>query len=131
MLLADGQTSSLMKRTSTSKSYVTPNAWLKISTVYQSALTPAAVSSYTTLQEGEATAVLHNILERPDEFYQEMRRYSASLTLSFAFGKRAPTFDQADRSGFSLKRFYEASLKFNHMLEPGATPPSKHYIYKQ
>jgi hypothetical protein len=35
-----------------------------------------------------------------------MRRYSASLTLSIAFGKRAPTFAGKDKSGFSVKEFF-------------------------
>ncbi|KAM0749101.1 cytochrome P450 [Meredithblackwellia eburnea MCA 4105] len=81
------------------------------------------VPNHFPLQNAEAIAVLHNVLQRPDNFYQEMRRYSASLTLSIAYGKRAPTFHGKDKSGFSVERFYTAAHKFNHLLEVGAAPP--------
>lgn len=66
--------------------------------------------------------MLYNVLNNPEGFYQEMRRYSGSLTLAIAFGKRAPTFERADQCGFSLKRFFDVQLKFNHMLEVGNIP---------
>ncbi|BEI84127.1 hypothetical protein CcaverHIS002_0407310 [Cutaneotrichosporon cavernicola] len=53
----------------------------------------------------------------------EMRRYSCSLTLAIAFGKRAPTFDGVDSAGFSVKEFYRLEHAFNFFLEVGAAPP--------
>lgn len=52
-------------------------------------------------------------------FYNEMRRYSASLTLCIAYGKRAPTYDGVDASGFSVKEFYRLEHEFNFFLEVG------------
>jgi cytochrome P450 len=70
----------------------------------------------------EGSAVLFNLLNGVN-FYEEMRRYSCSLTLGIAFGKRAPTFHGIDSAGFSVKEFYRLEHAFNFFLEVGAAPP--------
>lgn len=103
-------------------------------------LSQTNATAHIPLQEAEGIAVLYNTLHNPEDFYKEMRRYSASLTLSIAYGKRATTFDNVDASGFSVKHFYELEHKFNCafavwlrrwaltgtfpvFLEVGAAPP--------
>ena len=41
-----------------------------------------------------------------------MKRYSCSLTLTIAHGKRAPTYAERDQSGFSVQDFYRISHEF-------------------
>lgn len=92
-------------------------------TVYNRALTPTKVDQYKPILDAEVASVLFNILINPANFYTEIRRLTASFTLAFAYGKRAPVFDKPDKSGFSCKRFFDACHKLNAMLEPGATIP--------
>ncbi|BEJ14865.1 hypothetical protein CspHIS471_0406320 [Cutaneotrichosporon sp. HIS471] len=85
-------------------------------------LAPGVVGNHVPLQTAEGSAVLYNLLKGVN-FYQEMRRYSCSLTLAIAFGKRAPTFNGVDSAGFSVKEFYRLEHAFNFFLEVGAAPP--------
>lgn len=96
-------------------------------------LGPSVVAKYQDLQEAEACAVLYNVTKAPTKFYEgnktafsldairytntrfwssEMKRYSCSLTLTIAHGKRAPTYSEHDRSGFSVADFYRLSHEF-------------------
>lgn len=76
-------------------------------------LAQGVVGNHVPLQNAEGIAMLRNMIVNPDGFYEEMRRYSCSLTLSVAYGKRAPTFEGRDSSGFSVQRFYELEHAFN------------------
>lgn len=70
------------------------------------------VAQHNPLQVAESAAVLYNILQDPNEWYDEMRRYSCSLTLAISYGKRAPTFDGVDKAGFSVAKFYDLEHRF-------------------
>lgn len=94
ILLASGRTSTIYRK-----------HWNKV-------LSAGALSQHVPLQTAEGSAMLYNIL-KGNNFYEEMRRYSCSLTLSIAFGKRAPTFHGVDSAGFSVKEFYRLEHAFN------------------
>lgn len=104
-------------------------------------LSKDAVPQYVPIQHAEGVASLRNIMLHPDGFYggtilisrgrgftdrcrsSELRRYAASLTMCIAYGKRAPTFEGKDSSGFRVKDFYDHKLRFARTLEVGAAPP--------
>lgn len=92
----------------------------KSSTVFRKlwnrTLAPGVVDRHVALQHAEGAAVLYNLLQRPTSFYEELRRYSCSLALAMAHGKRAPTFSGVDSSGFSVKEFYRLEHDFNCAL---------------
>lgn len=45
------------------------------------------------VQESEATVLMTNLLQNPDNFYQDVRRYTASVVTSITYGFRAASFD--------------------------------------
>ncbi|RSL81185.1 hypothetical protein CEP51_006017 [Fusarium floridanum] len=45
------------------------------------------------VQEAEATVLMSNLCNNPDNFYSEIRRYTASVVTSITYGCRAPTSD--------------------------------------
>jgi hypothetical protein len=91
ILLANGTRSSLFRK------------------LWNQTLSTTNVVAHVPLQNAEGIAVLYNTLQNPKDYYKEMRRYSASLTLSIAYGKRATTYDGVDASGFSVAEFYRVS----------------------
>ncbi|KAI8938085.1 hypothetical protein NX059_005756 [Plenodomus lindquistii] len=70
------------------------------------------------VQDAEATVLLNNLLERPEDFYYEIRRYTASVITSLTFGYRAKDIDS-----FWAKGVYESMKEFSIVFEPGAMPP--------
>ena len=40
-----------------------------------------------------ATVLMNNLLDRPDNFYDEIRRYTASVAAVLSFGHRGATFE--------------------------------------
>ncbi|OIW32566.1 cytochrome P450 [Coniochaeta ligniaria NRRL 30616] len=62
------------------------------------------------VQEAEATVLMTNLLQKPENFYNEIRRYTASVVTSITFGYRAPTFES----------FWG---HWTTCMEPGANPP--------
>lgn len=94
ILLANGKTSTMYRK-----------HWNKV-------LAPGVAGAHVPIQTAEGSAMLYNLVQGGN-FYEEMRRYSCSLTLSIAFGKRAPTFHGVDNAGFSVKEFYRLEHAFN------------------
>ncbi|KAH7072514.1 putative cytochrome P450 oxidoreductase [Paraphoma chrysanthemicola] len=70
------------------------------------------------VQEAEATVLMNNLLERPEDFYEEIRRYTASVITSLTFGYRAK-----DLKSFWAKGVYESLETFSRAFEAGAMPP--------
>ncbi|KAF2179307.1 cytochrome P450 [Zopfia rhizophila CBS 207.26] len=67
------------------------------------------------VQEAEATVLMTNLLNHPGSFYQDIRRYTASVVTSITYGFRAATFD-------SFWGHWTA------VMEPGASPPVEVFI---
>ncbi|KAH8901190.1 putative cytochrome P450 oxidoreductase [Thozetella sp. PMI_491] len=70
------------------------------------------------VQEAEATVLMTNLLDNPDNFYQDIRRYTASVVTSITYGYRAPTFES-----FWGHCVYDVMDKWTAAMEPGANPP--------
>ncbi|CAI4213213.1 unnamed protein product [Parascedosporium putredinis] len=70
------------------------------------------------IQESEATVLMTNLLTDPDNFYNDVRRYTASVVTSITYGFRAPTFESFWGSGV-----YNVMSKWTAAMEPGANPP--------
>ncbi|KAF2501617.1 cytochrome P450 [Lophium mytilinum] len=62
------------------------------------------------VQEAEATVLMTNLLDRPEDFFQEIQRYTASVVSSINYGFRAKTHDS----------FWGT---WTECMEPGANPP--------
>ncbi|EEU44533.1 uncharacterized protein NECHADRAFT_96455 [Fusarium vanettenii 77-13-4] len=70
------------------------------------------------VQEAEATVLMSNLCNNPDNFYSEIRRYTASVVTSITYGCRAPTSDS----------FW---CKWTAAMEPGANPPVDVFTWLQ
>ncbi|TPX17909.1 uncharacterized protein E0L32_003010 [Thyridium curvatum] len=70
------------------------------------------------VQEAEKTVLMTNLLHHPETFYQEIRRYTASVVTSITFGYRAPTYDS-----FWGRTVYDFMDEWTVCLEPGVNPP--------
>lgn len=74
------------------------------------ALTPAALRTYKQRQEAEASRLMFQILQRPQNWEQSIERFTASIVFSIAYGHRIDSLDSA----VMKKRFefmhYSASL---------------------
>ncbi|KAM5354649.1 hypothetical protein ACJ41O_001296 [Fusarium nematophilum] len=62
------------------------------------------------VQEAEATVLMSNLCKDPANFYQDIRRYTASVVTSITYGYRAPDFES----------FWG---QWTAAMEPGANPP--------
>ncbi|EXF82196.1 cytochrome P450 2D18 [Colletotrichum fioriniae PJ7] len=62
------------------------------------------------VQEAEATVLMTRLLDKPEGFFNEIRRYTASVVTSITYGFRAPDMN-------SFWGHWTASM------EPGAAPP--------
>ncbi|KAH7264569.1 cytochrome P450 [Fusarium solani] len=70
------------------------------------------------VQEAEATVLMSNLCNNPDNFYSEIRRYTASVVTSITYGCRAPTSDS----------FW---CQWTAAMEPGANPPVDVFTWLQ
>ncbi|TVY56444.1 Cytochrome P450 monooxygenase patI [Lachnellula cervina] len=62
------------------------------------------------VQEAESTVLMANLLETPEDFYDQIKRYTASVAASITYGQRGATPDN----------FW---AKWTEAMEPGANPP--------
>ncbi|KAJ2894350.1 putative cytochrome P450 oxidoreductase [Zalerion maritima] len=62
------------------------------------------------VQEAEATVLMKNLLQSPEGFYQDVRRYTASVATSITYGFRAKSYGS----------FW---AHWTEVMEPGANPP--------
>ncbi|KAJ3458007.1 hypothetical protein MRS44_012116 [Fusarium solani] len=78
------------------------------------------------VQEAEATVLMSNLCNNPDNFYSEIRRYTASVVTSITYGCRAPTSDS-----FWCQGVYKVMDKWTAAMEPGANPPVDVFTWLQ
>lgn len=62
--------------------------WRTIRKIAHRIFNEAAARSYAPYQDLESKAMLLDFLDRPDEFYDHLRRYSSSLTAQMTYGFR-------------------------------------------
>ncbi|KAL4810336.1 cytochrome P450 [Aspergillus unguis] len=70
------------------------------------------------VQEAEATVLMTNLLSQPEDFYNQIKRYTASVASSLTYGFRGATYDS-----FWAHGVYEVMDKWTPAMEPGANPP--------
>lgn len=74
----------------------------------------AAAKSYVPYQVLENKQMLYQMLEQPDQFLQNIRRYSNALTTSMVFGWRTPTYDDP-----KMIQLFEGFGKFAEINQTG------------
>lgn len=67
------------------------SVWNMIRKLGHRILNVSVARSYVPYQDLENKAMLLGLLETPDDFFEHLRRYTASLTTQMAFGFRAVT----------------------------------------
>ncbi|KAI3619277.1 cytochrome [Moniliophthora roreri] len=80
--------------------------------------TPAAAENHLPIQRAEATQVLYDFIQNPDDFFNHIGRYSNSVIMSILFGKRCPHYETPESIAF-----FEAHRLWNRCLSPTAVPP--------
>ncbi|KAH6955730.1 putative cytochrome P450 oxidoreductase [Ilyonectria sp. MPI-CAGE-AT-0026] len=70
------------------------------------------------VQEAEATILMNGLLENPDDVFDEVRRFAASVASTIVWGYRAVNYDS-----YWAKALYDMMDERSRILEPGATPP--------
>ncbi|KAK5191325.1 hypothetical protein LTR16_007617, partial [Cryomyces antarcticus] len=73
-----------------------------------------AAKSYVPYQVLENKQMLYEMLVQPEQFLENIRRYSNSLTTSMVFGWRAPTYDNKD-----VKQLFEGFEQFSVINQTG------------
>jgi len=81
-------------------------------------LTVQACRGHLSIQQAEATQLMYDFLIKPEEFYDSVRRFSASVILSVLYGKRAPQPTSSD-----VVDFFGVQHRWEHLMEPGAYAP--------
>ncbi|KAK4150414.1 putative cytochrome P450 oxidoreductase [Chaetomidium leptoderma] len=94
-------------------------AWREKRKVIAHNFSPARLDKdHFKIQEAEATVLMNDLLETPDNFFDHIRRYTASVATCITHGFRAPTFDSFWGHGV-----YDVMDRSSVVMEPGANPP--------
>ncbi|KAF3127945.1 hypothetical protein TWF569_011645 [Orbilia oligospora] len=81
---------------------------------------------HITLQDAEATQMMLEFLETPDNHNLHTKRFSNSIISTLLFGLRTPTYDSPH-----AKHLYDIMERWSAVMEPGNTPPVDIYpIFK-
>uniref|UniRef100_A0A0W0GBY3 Putative cytochrome P450 n=1 Tax=Moniliophthora roreri TaxID=221103 RepID=A0A0W0GBY3_MONRR len=86
--------------------------------VAQTVLTPSAVQRHLAIQRAEATQLMYDFLDTPENFFDHLSRYSTSVIMSVLWGKRCPRHNTKEAT-----EIYEADRIWNQLLAPGTIPP--------
>ncbi|SCV48561.1 related to O-methylsterigmatocystin oxidoreductase [Fusarium fujikuroi] len=94
------------------------DSWRKLRKTLQGLLNIKAVDRLLPIQNAEATQMMHQLLQSPDDWYDHVRRYSTSVILASVYGLRGPTFEHP-----RVKSLYHVQDQLTQIAELGATPP--------
>ncbi|ESK85919.1 cytochrome p450 [Moniliophthora roreri MCA 2997] len=94
------------------------DTWRALRKAAHTILTPAAAESHLPIQRAEATQVLYDFIQNPDDFFNHIGRYTNSVIMSILFGKRCPRYETPESMGF-----FESQKLWNRCLSPTAVPP--------
>ncbi|KAF2129634.1 putative cytochrome P450 monooxygenase [Dothidotthia symphoricarpi CBS 119687] len=81
-------------------------------------LTTDNLNLYMATQKVEYVQMLNDVLTKPDDIYNHIRRTSASVMTSLVYGKKCLTFQNS-----SAEEYFEGIKLFNETNDPGAYPP--------
>ncbi|EXJ84068.1 hypothetical protein A1O3_04735 [Capronia epimyces CBS 606.96] len=68
------------------------------------------------VQDAEVTVLLNDLVTKPEDFYNHMKRLTSSIACILVYGQRATSYED-------FWGHVRSSLWFGEALEPGANPP--------
>ncbi|KAL8663343.1 MAG: hypothetical protein Q9202_003979 [Teloschistes flavicans] len=81
-------------------------------------LTEENLSVYMATQKVEYVQMLNDVLTRPDEIYNHIRRTSVSIMTTLVYGKKCLTYKDS-----TIEEYFEGIRLFNEANNPRAHPP--------
>ncbi|KAI5295446.1 hypothetical protein KEM52_001371, partial [Ascosphaera acerosa] len=67
--------------------------WRLVRKLVHTVLNITATKTYIPYQDLESKYMIESMIDHPDDFFNHLRRYAASLTCQMVYGFRCPTFD--------------------------------------
>ncbi|ETW76168.1 cytochrome P450 monooxygenase 34, partial [Heterobasidion irregulare TC 32-1] len=92
--------------------------WRRCRRLAQTMFTKEACVTYLPIQQAEATQLMYDLLNEPEEFVGHFRRYSSSVLTSILAGMRSPHYTSP-----SVVDFFDVEEKWISLLEPGSHTP--------
>ncbi|KAF9647627.1 cytochrome P450 [Thelephora ganbajun] len=92
--------------------------WRRLRRCAREVLTQSACRNHLNIQQAEATQLMYDMLTRPEDFFDSIRRFSTSAILSVLYGKRAPRITTPE-----VTAFFDAEHHWEELMQPGAHPP--------
>ncbi|KAK5937706.1 hypothetical protein PMZ80_009835 [Knufia obscura] len=89
--------------------------WRNFRKMVHALLNISAAKSYVPYQVLENKQMLYEMLQQPDRFLQNIRRYSNALTTTMVFGWRTPTYEDA-----AMKQLFDGFSEFADINQTGA-----------
>ena len=89
--------------------------WRTFRKMVHALLNISAARSYAPYQMLENKQMLYEMLEQPDRFLENIRRYSNALTTTMVFGWRTPTYEDA-----KMKQLFDGFSEFAAINQTGA-----------
>ncbi|KIX96153.1 uncharacterized protein Z520_07931 [Fonsecaea multimorphosa CBS 102226] len=86
--------------------------------IHQHFMESIVMKDHLPLQQAEASQLLKDFLERPDQHMEHPKRYTNSIACATIWGVRSPTVDTPH-----MNRLYELMENWSVVMEPGNTPP--------
>lgn len=88
--------------------------WRKYRKMVHALLNIQAAKSYVPYQMLENKQMLYEMLEQPNRFLQNIRRYSNALTTTMVFGWRTPTYEDTN-----MKQLFDGFTEFAAINQTG------------
>ncbi|KAJ6014461.1 hypothetical protein N7540_009052 [Penicillium herquei] len=92
--------------------------WRAFRKAVQGLLNINADTALHPIQSAEATQTMCQLLEDPENYDNQIRRYSTAVILASVFGQRGEKFESPN-----VQALYHAQDRFTGIIEPGSTPP--------
>jgi cytochrome P450 len=89
-------------------------------TIHQHFMESIVMKDHLPLQNAEAGQLLRDMLERPELFMMNARRFTNSIACATIWGVRSP-----DTETNHMNRLYTLMEDWSVVMEPGNTPPGK------
>ncbi|KAF8623649.1 hypothetical protein AX17_007348 [Amanita inopinata Kibby_2008] len=96
----------------------TTDAWKAMRRASAQLLSNENMRKMHTYQRAEATQLMWELANQPDEWFEHIRRFTTSLIMAVVYGIRGPTLKNPN-----VKDFMEVHPQFLHCLEFGTMPP--------
>ncbi|KAJ9161964.1 Cytochrome P450 [Coniochaeta hoffmannii] len=90
-------------------------AWRNLRKHSHALLNLSAATKYKPVQDFESKVVLQQLLDQPDQFYTINRRYSTSVIMLVAYGRRVPSFKDP-----MITKIFAVMENLSVIMAPGA-----------